>query len=265
MRNAFPTAAFPESMTQTRPRPQVRPEHRPALRPSGPSANARRLYPIAAIACWAGFALVAWMVLSGRSTSFDQSGLLFWRDSDLKPLGPPRLLEAVRDVTALGGTLLRNLFALGAVVALVFMHRRREAALLGLTVLGGLIVNSLLKVLVGRDRPEITLHLTEAGGASFPSGHSFGAAVVYMSMALAFSVMARRRKVRVTIIATAVLLSFAVAWSRVWLGVHWPTDATAGWLGGMAWAFSAATLLQGSADRAAHYLPEDINSEDSRG
>ncbi|MBH0112856.1 phosphatase PAP2 family protein [Novosphingobium sp. YJ-S2-02] len=252
-------------MTQTRPRPQVLPDDRLPSRPSAPSANARRLYLIAAVLCWAGFVTVAWMVLSGRSTSLDQAGLLFWRDSDLRPIGPPRLLEAVRDVTALGGTLLRNLFALGAVVALVFMHMRREAALLGLTVAGGLVVNAVLKVLVGRDRPEITLHLTEAGGASFPSGHSFGSAVVYMSIALAFSMFARRRKVRATIIASAVAVTFAVAWSRVWLGVHWPTDATAGWLGGMAWTFSAAALLQGSADRAAHYLPEDITPEGSRG
>lgn len=206
--------------------------------------------------CWAAFAVVVWLVTSGHSGSFDSLGLLLWRDSDLQPAGPALLLESVRDLTSLGGVLLRNLIALGAVTALLFLRLRREAVLLALTVALGWLVGYGLKLLVGRPRPEIVPHLTEAGGASFPSGHSFNAAVVYLAIALAFATLSARQSVRVTIIAAAVVLSLAVAWSRVWLGVHFPTDVTAGWLGGVGWAFLATALLHHWAKTLAKQAPE---------
>ena len=105
--------------------------------------------------------------------------------------------------------------------------------------------------MVGRPRPQIVPHLTEAGGASFPSGHAFNSAVVYIAIALAFATLSARESVRLTIIGGAVLVSLVVAWSRVWLGVHFPTDVLAGWLGGAGWAFLAAALLQQPAAAAA--------------
>jgi undecaprenyl-diphosphatase len=207
---------------------------------------------IAAALLWTGFAVIVWAVQTGRTGAFDETGLLFWRaGEELEPRGPPLLLEMVRDVTALGGVLLRNLVALGAVVALLFLKLRREAILLAATVMLGWLVNSVVKHLVGRDRPEIVPHLMEAGGASFPSGHSFNAAVVYIAIALAFTTLSARQSVRFTVIGAAMVLSAAVAWSRVWLGVHFPSDVTAGWLGGAGWAFLAAALLQRSAEKAA--------------
>lgn len=196
-----------------------------------------------AVLCWAGVALVAWAVRSGHAQALDQAGLLFWRDDTLQPQGSTKLLEGVRDVTALGGVLLRNLFAIAAVVALLFVRLRREAALFALTVMAGWLVNSGLKALVGRARPEIVPHLTEAGGNSFPSGHSFNAAVVYIAMAMAFAALSGRKSVRWTEIGAAMALSAAIAVSRVWLGVHWPSDVIAGWLGGAGWAFLASALL----------------------
>lgn len=194
--------------------------------------------------CWAAAAVVALLVLTGHAAPLDATGLLFWRTApELAPAGPPLLLEMVRDLTALGGVLLRNLLATGAVLALLFLRLRREAALLALTVAGGWLVNSLLKALVGRPRPEIVPHLTAAGGDSFPSGHSFNSAVVFIAIALAFATLSARQSVRLTMIGAAVALSAAVAWSRVWLGVHFPSDVMAGWLGGAGWAFLAAALL----------------------
>jgi undecaprenyl-diphosphatase len=207
---------------------------------------------VAAAVLWLGFAVMVWAVTTGRTQAFDRTGLLFWREgAGLTPRGPKLLLESVRDVTALGGVLLRNLFALGAVVALLFLRLRREALLLGATVIGGWLVDGAVKALVGRPRPEIVPHLTEAGGASFPSGHSFNSAVVYIAIALAFATLSARQSVRFTIIGTAMAASLLVAWSRVWLGVHFPSDVTAGWLGGAGWAFLAAALLQRPAEKAA--------------
>lgn len=222
-----------------------------ALPACGWRIDRRKALAVSAL-CWAGFVTVVWLVEAGRSGAIDRLGLLFWRGgAELAPTGPKFLLEGVRDLTALGGVLLRNLMALGAVVALLFLRLRREAVLLVLTVAGGWLVEWVVKMLVGRPRPEIVPHLTEAGGASFPSGHSFNAAVVFIAIALALATLSRREPVRVTVIGAAIVLSLAVAWTRVWLGVHFPTDVAAGWLGGAGWAFLAAALLQRPAEHAA--------------
>ncbi|KQM18842.1 phosphatase PAP2 family protein [Novosphingobium sp. Leaf2] len=217
---------------------------------------------VSAALCWLGFAIVAWAVHTGHAQTLDDTGLLFWRNDTLAPKGSTALLEAVRDVTALGGVVLRNLFAIGAVVALVFMARRREAALFALTIVSGWLVNSAIKALVARPRPQIVPHLTEAGGNSFPSGHSFNSAVVYIAMALAFAALSPRASVRHTLIGVAALLTLVIAWSRVWLGVHWPSDVTAGWLGGAGWALLASALLHRPAQVTASAI-ETLTEPDS--
>lgn len=228
----------------------------------------RRKALVAAAVCWAGFAIMVILVLSGRTGSFDDFGLLAARrNGDLSFAGSHLMLEVVRDVTALGGVFLRNLFALGAVIALLFLKLRREAVLFAMTVTGGWIANSVLKGVVGRERPQIVPHLMEAGGESFPSGHSFNAAVVYIAMALAFASMSSRHSVRYTLVGTAMLLSAMIAWSRVLLGVHFPSDVTAGWLGGAGWAFLAAALLykpaRAAADSVAVNTPATIAAASS--
>ena len=162
--------------------------------------------------CWVAAALVAALVASGHAAPLDALGLLFWRASpELVPAGPPLLVEMVRDLTALGGVLLRNVIALAAVAALLFLRLSREAALLVATVAGGWLVNTMIKLAMGRERPEIVPHLTAADGASFPSGHSFNSAAVFIAIALAFAALSARRSVRATIIAAALALSMAVA------------------------------------------------------
>ena len=217
----------------------------------------RRKAAALGLLCWVAVIVVALLVASGYAAPVDAVGLLFWRASpELAPAGPPLLLEMVRDLTSLGGVLLRNVLALAAVAALLFLRLRREAVLLVFTVAGGWLVNTLLKQAMGRARPEIVPHLTEAGGASFPSGHSFNSAVVFIAIALAFATLSARQSVRLTIIGAAVGLSLAVAWSRVWLGVHFPTDVIAGWMGGAGWAFLAAALLQRPAGTTARLVDD---------
>ena len=212
----------------------------------------RRKALIAAAVCWVGFAVMVWLVTTGRTGSFDETGLTMFRSAeDLTFSGHAKVVEAVRDTTALGGVLLRNLFALAAVVALLFLKLRREAVLFAMTVIAGWLVNTGLKLIVGRERPQIVPHLMEAGGESFPSGHSFNAAVVYIAMAIAFAAMSRRHSVRYLLIGSAMVLSALVAGSRVILGVHFPSDVVAGWLGGAGWAFLAAALLYKPAKSAA--------------
>ncbi|MEO6387586.1 MAG: phosphatase PAP2 family protein [Croceibacterium sp.] len=235
--------------------PEISPEASPrkvVVLPGGAwRVDPRKALAVSAL-CWLGFAVLVWLVTTNRTGTLDQTGLLFWRTGDgLGPRGPKFLLEGVRDLTSLGGVLLRNLIAAGAVAALLFLKLRREAILLTLTVIGGWLVDFAVKTLVGRPRPLIVPHLTEAGGASFPSGHAFNSAVVYIAIALAFATMSARESVRYTIIGIAVALSLVVAWTRVWLGVHFPSDVAAGWLGGAGWAFLAAALLSRPAQKAA--------------
>ena len=212
----------------------------------------RRKALIASAICWTGWAIFVWLVLNDRTGDFDRWGLLLFRDGPgLEPLGGHRVEEAVRDVTALGGIFLGTLATLGAIVALLFLRMRREAVLFGLTWAGGWAINNTMKWLVGRERPELVPRLAEASGNSFPSGHSFSSAMIYIGMALAFASISQRHSVRYTIIVAAMVLSGMIAWSRVMLGVHFPSDVVAGWLGGAGWAFLAAALFYFPAKAAA--------------
>jgi len=119
------------------------PEETIVLPVRGFRINPRRAI-IASGICWALFLAMVWAVTGGHTQAIDRAGVLFWRSGDLRPLGPVWLLEMVRDITALGGVLLCHLFALMALVALMFMRLRREAALLFLTMMGGWGVNTAL-------------------------------------------------------------------------------------------------------------------------
>ena len=232
----MPSDSDPEPVIRLHPR-SWRVNHRHAL--------------IAAGVCWALFALMVVLTHAGRTATFDSIGLQIWRTGpNLAPRGPGWLLEAVRDLTGLGGVFLRHIWAICAIIALLFLRLRREALVLAGTVLGGWLVNSAIKYLVGRERPTIVPYLTEAGGNSFPSGHSFNSAVVFLAIALAFAAMSPRRDVRWSIIGGAIALTWAIAFSRVWLGVHFPSDVVAGWLGGAGWAFLAAAMLDRPAREA---------------
>lgn len=213
----------------------------------------------AGIVCWLGFGVMAWLVHFGQIAVFDEAGLrLFRRDGDLALIGSPALAEAVRDMTALGGGLLRTIVSLCAFVALIFLSLRREAVLMVVTILTGLAVELAIKELVGRPRPSLVPHLTEAGGMSFPSGHSFNSALGFIAIALAFATYSLRRRVRWTLIGAAGVLSMLVASSRVALGVHYPSDVIAGWLGGAGWAFLAEALFYRPAKAIADAVPESL-------
>lgn len=207
---------------------------------------------VAAFVCLAGWGTMVWLVLHDRTGALDRSGLMWFRaGADFHARGAGYVTEAIRDVTALGGVLLSTLATIAAVVALLFLSLRREAVLLAGTVIIGWLINNTMKSLIGRERPNLVPHLTDAGGMSFPSGHSFASAMIYIGIALAFASLSNRHSVRYTLIGTAMVLSALIAWSRVLLGVHYPSDVIAGWAGGAGWAFLAAALLYHPARAAA--------------
>lgn len=207
---------------------------------------------LVSVVCWAGWGAMIWAVLGNHTGGLDRTGLMWARSGpDFGGLGASYITEAVRDMTALGGVLLSTLATIAAVVALLFLRLRREALLFAATVIGGWMLNNTMKAMIGRERPTLVPHLTDASGMSFPSGHSFASAMIYIGMALAFASLSQRHSVRYTLIGVAMVVSALIAWSRVLLGVHYPSDVIAGWLGGAAWAFLAAALLHKPAQAAA--------------
>lgn len=190
--------------------------------------------------------MVAALVIAGRGAGFDHAGTVLWRSADTLS---PRMTVMVRDISAMGGAVVRNVIAISVVITLLFLRMKREAALLVFTALSGTAVAAGLKLLFDRPRPDILPHLVEVSDTSFPSGHSFNSAVTYLAIAFALCALARSKAASRTLIAGAMAISLTVAWSRVWLGVHYPTDVIAGWLGGVGWALLLAGLAQASVRR----------------
>lgn len=204
----------------------------------------RRTLAITGLLCWAGAALIAWLALSGHMTAFDMSGLLFWRNpADLGPVGPSWLNTFMRTLSMFAGAPFQIGITLLAAMGLSCAGHQRPAPIFPALALGAWIANSAIKEWVGRPRPSIVPHLTEAGGFSLPSGHSFNAAAIYLAMALIFAAYEPRPAKRIAMIGGAIVLSLGIACSRVWLGVHYPSDVIVGLLGGAGLAlFTVAGL-----------------------
>lgn len=183
---------------------------------------------------WCGQAL-----MSGRGASLDRAIMLMMRVPGQPSLlaGPGWLPSAVRDLTALGSSTVLTLVVVVTTCFLALRGRWRTAALVVAgTSLGALSV-LFVKALVGRSRPDLIERLMVESSHSFPSGHAANSAIVYLTVAsLLFSVV--ERHLRLFLIAVALILVVAIGVSRVYLGVHWPSDVLAGWVFGSLWALS---------------------------
>lgn len=184
------------------------------------------------------FIKLADAVKGENSHGFDERILLMFRSpSDLlEPLGPGWLEVVVRDISALGGLLALGLTTVAACGYLWLKHRRQLALFVAISVCGGSFVNTLLKGVIGRPRPDIVPHGTSAALSSFPSGHAMMAAVVFLTLGALLALSSDETRIKVYILSWSVLLTVMVGVSRVYLGVHWPTDVIAGWIAGATWA-----------------------------
>ena len=159
------------------------------------------------------------------------------------PIGPRWLQETARDVTALGGFTVLSLVVVLSALMLLLHRRRLQAAVLIVAVLVGQVAAASAKHLVGRTRPDLVPHLDQVYSASFPSGHSAMSPVVYFTLAGILAAGEPSRAGKTLLLGAAVLLVLAVGASRVYLGVHWPTDVVAGWAMGTAVALLATLVL----------------------
>ncbi|HKH47127.1 MAG TPA: phosphatase PAP2 family protein [Thermoanaerobaculia bacterium] len=198
---------------------------------------------------WIFFALAS-EVSEGETLSLDRTVLLSLRDPAnlADPIGPPVFEEAVRDLTSLGSIVVLSLLTL-AVSGFLFLDGKRRIALLVLVaVAGGLLGNHLLKSGFRRARPGLVPHRAVVSSTSFPSGHAMSSAATYLTLGALLARIQKRRRLRFYILCFAAFLTLLVGFTRVYLGVHWPTDVLAGWTAGGIWAvlcWMAALRLQG--------------------
>ena len=204
---------------------------------------------VAATATLWAFLNIASEVGEGETAVLDRRLLLALRTpgrpSD--PLGPRWLEESLRDITALGGFTVLTLLTIVAVIALLRLGRRRQAAVFAFVAIAAQFSSEALKRLYDRPRPDLVPHGSIVYSSSFPSGHSALSATVWLMLAVVLAGFARRRSSKTLVYTMAVLVMVAVGCSRVYLGVHWPSDVLAGWSLGGAWAFVAWVLLGGAA------------------
>lgn len=190
-----------------------------------------------AAAIWS-FAELADEVLEQETHAFDEAVLLAMRSpgEPADPWGPGWIEEMGRDFTALGGVGVLTLISLAAVGYLLLQGKKRTALMVVLSISGGILLSTTLKHGFDRPRPDLVPHESIVYTASFPSGHSMMAAVVYLTLGVLLARAQPQRRMKVYLIALAVLVMLLVGISRVYLGVHWPTDVLAGWTVGTAWA-----------------------------
>ncbi len=188
-------------------------------------------------AIWA-FIELADEVVEGETRALDEKFLLLLRNPDdlSDPLGPYWLEEMGRDFTALGGVGVLTLVTL-SVLGFLLLRRQFHACLyVAVAVGGGILMSSLLKMAFARPRPDLVAHGSYVYTASFPSGHSMMASAVYFTLAALLASLELSARVRAYLLVIAAFFSLLVGVSRVYLGVHWPTDVLAGWAAGTAWA-----------------------------
>jgi undecaprenyl-diphosphatase len=201
------------------------------------------------VVCIWGFIAIADEVKEGGTRRFDDWAIRALRkpSDPAQPIGPAWLAEVARDLTGLGGVAVLSLMT-AAVVGFLWLREKYGAMWLVLiATVGGLGLSTALKHVYQRPRPQLVAHLSQVYTTSFPSGHSMLSAVVYLTLGTLLARFVRERRVKFYFVSVAMVLTFLVGVSRVFMGVHYPTDVLAGWAAGLSWALMCwivATYLQ---------------------
>jgi undecaprenyl-diphosphatase len=206
---------------------------------------------VAVVGLWI-FGVLGAEVVEGDTGKFDERLLLACREPGnlAVPIGPHWTLELARDLSAFGGVV--GLALLTAVIAgHLWLDGRYGLLTFILAAVGsGTVLSLVLKVLFHRPRPEIVPHLSDIATASFPSGHAMLSSVVFLTLAAALARAAPKAQLKCYYLGVAILLTGLIGCSRVYLGVHYPTDVLAGWSLGSAWAVICCLVAHYVARRA---------------
>ncbi|MFE0013507.1 phosphatase PAP2 family protein [Mesorhizobium sp. NPDC059054] len=189
--------------------------------------------------------------------TFDTQILLAFREAGDpgNPIGSPRFEGAVRDITALGSAVVLTLITAATIVYFLLIKRWTTALFVLAAVGGGQILATLLKFGIDRPRPDLVSKLAVETSLSFPSGHAMLSAVTYLTLGTLAARFLPGHVTKIYVFVLAVLLTLMVGVSRLYLGVHWPSDVLAGWCAGFAWAMLCWL--------AARFMPRGHNGETS--
>ncbi len=184
-----------------------------------------------------GFIELTDEVKEGGTQRFDDWAVRALRqpDNPAQPIGPRWLPEVGRDLTALGGVAVLTLVTLAVVLFLLIGRRYGAMSLVIASTLGGLVLSSALKHLIDRPRPALVPHLSAIYTSSFPSGHSMLSATVYLTLGALLARFVQGWASKVYFIAVALTLTFLVGVSRIYMGVHYPTDVLGGYAAAVVW------------------------------
>ncbi|MDZ4798989.1 MAG: phosphatase PAP2 family protein [Bryobacteraceae bacterium] len=192
------------------------------------------------------FALLADEVMEGGTVGIDRKILMAMRNPHnlADPVGPPIVEEAARDITALGGNTILAFLTVVIGVYMMLDGKRRLALFLWGSVCTGTLMGSLLKYGFARPRPALVPHSVYVSYSSFPSGHAMLSAVTFLTLGALLARSDDRRRMKAFFMLVAAGLTLAVGVTRVYLGVHWPTDVLAGWAAGAIWALLCWTVAR---------------------
>lgn len=194
---------------------------------------------------WA-FIELADAVGEGDAREIDQWLILALRNpaDHSDPLGPRWFEEVMRDYTALGGYAILTPLVVFVALYLWIRDRWQPALLVIVATVGGVILSSLMKSYFARPRPDLVPHAALVLTKSFPSGHAMMAAVTYLTLGAVLAESEKNPALRAFFLGVGIVLALLVGVSRIYLGVHWPTDVLAGWVAGAAWALGCWTVAR---------------------
>ena len=191
------------------------------------------------------FGFIAQEVARGRTSTFDRQIILALRSSTEPsvPIGPAWLPEAARDITSLGSILVVGIITLAVAGYLLLLRKHAVAWLISIAVASGIAMNDLLKFAFARARPDFVTHAAPVFTTSFPSGHAALSAITYLTIGALLARSQPSFTLSLYLISLAAFLTVLIGVTRIYLGVHYPTDVLGGWCIGTAWAIACWVMM----------------------
>ncbi len=202
------------------------------------------------------FAWLADQVTELDTQELDETILLALRNAPDDPIGSYKVEAAMMHLSALGSGVVTGLIVLLATAFFALAGHWRYATLMVACSVGVGVVMSLLKGLFERARPIVVTHFDPPGGLSFPSGHSMISAALYMTLAVLIARTLERRRLRVFVVAAGAMMAMLIGFTRIYLGVHYPTDVLAGWTLGLTWALICGLIVRQLGKRGVEDMPQ---------
>jgi undecaprenyl-diphosphatase len=211
---------------------------------------------LVAVLCTWAFSEIAEQVRAGATQTFDVA-VMSWIGAHRSP----GLQTAMLEITALGTGTVVTMIVLIAAMFMWLNRHRHSAILLIVATLGGMVLDNLLKIGFNRPRPQVFEWGTYAVSSSFPSGHAMSSVIVYGTVAYLAARLQQNVASRILTMSTALLIIVAICSSRLYLGVHYPSDVVAGVVIGLAWAGFCMAVLEAAQLYAKHNAPQLLKDE----